>query len=121
MTTFTKKFREYLKEEDINDCIECIINVYFSQNNLDKNDLYTFKNIYNELKTLLLEWIDDYVGNIDMDESVAFLNKYGYSKAIYLYNNINIYDYIDNQIAFNRKLISFIIGDYILREYFIYI
>ena len=118
MTSFTDKFRSYL-EYDIDDCIKHIINTYYNQNNI-KND-FNIKNIDEEKYNLLFEWAEDYVGNIDMEEADIFLNKYGFRKAMYSYNYINIYEYENNQIAFNRKLISEIIIDNILKECVIYI
>jgi hypothetical protein len=118
MTSFTDKFRKYLSH-DIDACIKCITDEHFIQNNFDSK--LNINNIDEEHFNLLLEWAEDYVGNIDIEETVLFLMKYGFRKAIYSYRHINIYNYENNEIAFNRKLISEIIIDNILKKCVIYI
>lgn len=102
MSSFKQTFKTYLAENDINDCIDKIVDVYFSQN----------KFILNDWHNLLIEWVDDYCGNIDIDESDEFLQQYSYRKALFEYNKvqeIKLSDYTDKQNLLNRNLISLIL------------
>jgi hypothetical protein len=117
VSTFTQKFREYLEHKNIFDCVELIISDYFNQNKSDNNDYCTLKyNITTEKYELMLEWIDDYVGNIDLNESETFINKCGSCKISFVFNNIIQSDY-NNKISYNRKIIARIIKDYIVLHY----
>jgi len=102
MTSFKQTFRTYLVENNIDDCIGKIVDVYFSQNKIILKDWHN----------LLIEWVDDYCGNIDIEESDEFLKKYSYRKALFEYNKvqeIKLNDYVDNQNLLNRNLISLIV------------
>ena len=109
MNSFTQTFRTYLEENNINDCISKMVDVYFKKN----------KTIENDWHNLLIEWVDDYCGNIDFEESDEFLQKYSYRKALFEYNKveeIKLSDYTDKQILLNRNLISLILYKHIYKK-----
>lgn len=116
-SVFTERFREYLEHTNMFDCVELIISDYFNQNKRDNNDYNNLRyNFTTEQYELVLEWIDDYVGNIDLNESELFLSKCNKNNIKIVFSNINEYDY-DNKISYNRKIISRIIKDYIILHY----
>ena len=64
---------------------------------------------YNEMIFLLHEWVFDYVGNMNLEETDNFLISYCYRKALFNYitnYKINISYYLDKQIVLNRLLVS---------------
>lgn len=91
------------------------INYVFEQYNIDLNKCDT-EDDYQEMRGLLGEWIQDYVGNMKNDETDKFLNNYGYRNALFEYinlYNVDVMYYCDKQYQLNRLLISHILYSYI--------
>lgn len=93
---FDREFKKNLEENTIDKCIDIITKKYLNDY---KNDS-KYINSYDEWYHLLEEWVNDYVGNINMELTDQFLYKY-YDKY-----NLKLSDYNNNDLVLNRKLIA---------------
>lgn len=77
---------------------------------------------YCEMISLLEEWIYDYIGNMNNNETELFLIKYGYREALfnYIYDGFDITYYCDKQYQLNRILICNIIYIFIYNKIYNY-
>lgn len=92
---FDREFKKNLEENTINKCIDNITKKYLNDYKNDRQ----YINSYNEWYHLLEEWVNDYVGNINMELADLFLHKYCHKYN--LKSNYNV-----NDLILNRKRIA---------------
>ena len=110
-------FKNYNHFYDTNSYIKFVFEQYHNVlNSYDNED------DYQEMRGLLGEWLNDYIGNMKNNDTDTFLNNYGYRKALFEYintYNIDVLYYNNNQFLLNRLLICHIMYNYISQNIYI--